>query len=315
MLFSKAAQAAVASAFVGSLNKGSARTVAAESDGPKSPPEAIAYPIAVFTKVFKTHSFLELSDAIAEIGSEGVEMTVRSGGQIEPERAEQLIPDVVSALSKNDKRLLIAATGITEVSKSSEKLLTVLRDNEVRYYRMGYYKYTKSSDSVSMLQQARNAGSKAKELAALNRELGVVGLYQNHFGNDYVGSLLWDLTILMEGIDRQHMGVAFDLRHLRAELSGSFQAAIDAVRPHLRSVYLKDTIRQGKRGESLEDVPLGEGLVSRDLFREALLAIQPAPISLHVEYFGQDPIPIEKIGPVIQAYRHDLATLRNWMAS
>jgi len=87
------------------------------------------------------------------------------------------------------------------------------------------------------------------------------------------------------------------------------------VRPYLRSVYLKDTIRYGERKKSFKDVPLGEGLVSRDLFKEALLAIQQAPISFHVKYFGQDPIPIEKIGPVIQADRHDLATLRNWMLS
>jgi len=112
MLYSKASQAAVASAFLGSLNKGSARAIAGESDGPKSPLESIAYLIAVLTKVSKPHSFLELPDAIAEIGSEGVEMTIRSGGQIKPERAERLIPDVVSALSKNVKRLLIAATGL-----------------------------------------------------------------------------------------------------------------------------------------------------------------------------------------------------------
>jgi hypothetical protein len=273
------------------------------------------FPIAIFTKVFQLQSFRALSDAVTEVGADGIEATIRSKGQIDPEQAEVQIPKLVEALAKNKKRLLIAATDINEADKRTEKILTILRDHDVRYYRMGYYRYQKSNHTRSMLQEVRNAAAKAKDLAAMSRELGVSGLYQNHYGKDYVGSLIWDLAILLEGIDRQDMGIALDLRHLRGEISGSYETAVNVVRPHLRTIYLKDTRREGPKDSTLNDVPLGEGLVSRELFRDAFQSITPVPISLHVEYFGQNPIPTDKLPPVIDAYLRDLATLRGWMTA
>jgi sugar phosphate isomerase/epimerase len=307
--------ALMASGVAGLLANRYAENVFADSAKGTSSGSHSDFPIAIFTKVFQTHTFAELSDAVAVVGADGVEATIRSKGHIDPEQADTLIPEFVEALAKNQKKLLIAATGINEADKPSEKLLKVLRDNGVRYYRMGYYRYEKSKRGTSKLQEVREAAAKAKDLAAMNRELGVVGLYQNHYGKDYVGSLIWDLAILFEGIDRQDMGVALDLRHLHAEISGSYQTAVDVIRPHLRSIFLKDTRRDPLNGNTLTDVPLGEGLVSRDLFRDALQSITPAPISLHVEYFGQNAIPTDKIQPVVDAYRRDLTTLRGWIAS
>jgi len=313
-LLTKTTQAAIASGVAGFLANSSLQLAMAEPAKKVASGGGSDYPIAIFTKVFQTHTFAELSDAVAVVGADGVEATIRSKGHIESEQAADLIPQMVEALAKNEKRLLIAATGINQADKPSERLLTVLRDNGVRHYRMGYYRYEKSNRSGSMLQEVRNAAAQAKDLAAMNRELGVVGLYQNHYGKNYVGSLIWDLAILLEGIDRQDMGIALDLRHLRAEISGSYQTAVDVVRPHLRSIYLKDTRRDATNGDSLGDVPLGEGMVNRELFRDVFQSISPVPLSLHVEYFGQNAIPVGKIQPVVDAYRRDLVTLRSWIA-
>ncbi len=318
-LLAATTRAAFASGVAGLLVKSPALVAMAESAKMFTAEGDLKHPIAIFTKVFQSHNFAELSDAIATIGADGVEATIRSKGHVDPEQADTLIPQLVEALGKNKKRLLIAATGVTQADKSTEKLLTVLRDNGVRHYRMGYYRYEKSTSSVSMLQQVRNAAAKAKDLSALNRELGVIGLYQNHYGKDYVGSLIWDLAILMEGIDRQDMAIALDLRHLRAEIAGSYPSAVNVIRPHLGSIFLKDTLREAAQGKSLtesspKDVPLGEGLVQKELFRDVLQSIPPAPISLHVEYFGQNTIPVSEIQPVVDAYRRDLATLRSWMS-
>lgn len=318
-LLASATRAALATGIAGLLAKSPLSVAKAEPAKMFTAEVDSKHPIAIFTKVFQSHTFTELSDAIATIGADGVEATIRSKGHVDPEQADTLIPQLVEALGKNNKRLLIAATGITQADKSTEKLLTVLRDNGVRHYRMGYYRYEKPTSSESMLQQVRNAAAKAKDLAALNRKLGVVGLYQNHYGKDYVGSLIWDLAILMEGIDRQDMGIALDLRHLRAEIAGSYPSAVNVIRPHLGSIFLKDTRREAAEGKSLtesspKDVPLGEGLVQKELFRDVLQSIPAAPISLHVEYFGQNAIPVTEIQPVVDAYRRDLVTLRNWMS-
>jgi len=277
---------------------------------------AQSFPLAIFSKVFKNHSFDQLADSVVEMGADGVEATVRDGGHIEPGKAESQVPQLIAALKKRGKRLLIAASDINATEPGSVRLLKTLRENGVTHYRMGYYKYR---PGTPMLNQARAFATKAKELADLNRELGMTGLYQNHFGNGYVGNLLWDLAIVMEGSSPDVMGIAIDLRHLRAEISGSYLSALDAVRANLSSVYLKDTKRTGEAGtgearDMLDDVPLGEGMVNRELFRNAWESLKPVPLSVHVEYFGQNPIAPDKIGPVVEAYKRDVATLRSWMA-
>jgi sugar phosphate isomerase/epimerase len=277
------------------------------ADEAKSSP----FPIAIFAKVLQSHTFAELADAVAEMGADGVEATVRNGGHIEPVKAADQVPQMVEALAKQGKRLLIAASDVNQVSPDTERLLHALKDNGVVYYRMGYLKYVPGTEPLA---QVRNFAAKAKELNDLNRELGLVGLYQNHAGKDNVGNLVWDLAILLEGIPPEHLGVALDLRHLRAEIGGSYQAAVEAIRPNLRSVYLKDTKRIGDNGDKLQEVPLGQGMVNRELFRDAWQSIKPAPLAVHVEYFGQKPIPVSKAAPVIAAYKDDIATLRSWMS-
>ncbi len=47
--------------------------------------------------------------------------------------------------------------------------------------------------------------------------------------------------MVLKDIDRKHLGVALDLRHLRAEIRGAYGNAIEAVRDKLVSVFVKDT--------------------------------------------------------------------------
>lgn len=269
------------------------------------------FPIAIFAKVFQSHTFAELAAVVAETNADGIEATIRGGGHIEPANAESQVPEMVAALAKRDKRLLIAATDINHVSSDSERLLKTLSDHGVTYYRTGYFKYR---PGVPLLSQVRAFSRQVNELAELNRTLGMTALYQNHAGKDYVGNLIWDLAILLDDVSPEHFGVALDLRHLRAEIGGSYQVAVEAIRPNLRTIYLKDTSRTGVDGSQLKEVPLGTGMVTRDLFANAWRSMRPAPLAVHVEYLGQRPIAVSDQKQVVDAYRRDVATLRSWMA-
>ena len=270
------------------------------------------YPVAIFGKVFQKHSFEQLANILEIVQADGVEATIRSGGHIDPSKLgyENEIDSMIDALTKRGKRLLIAATDINEVTPANIRLLQALTASGVQYYRMGYYKYDSKG---SLMRQAEEFALKAKELAQLNRELKLVGLYQNHAGKDYVGSLLWDLAVVLKDVPAEDLGVALDLRHLRAEISGSYRTAISAIGPHLRSIYLKDTRRMDLRGDELEEVALGDGLVTSELFLNVWQLVAPAPLSVHVEYFGQKPYDVDKAQIVIDAYKSDVATLRKWM--
>ena len=56
--------------------------------------------ICAFVKFVQTLSYDELAERIAELGFDGIEATIRTKGQIEPERAADELPALVEALRK-----------------------------------------------------------------------------------------------------------------------------------------------------------------------------------------------------------------------
>lgn len=276
-------------------------------------PAANQWPVAIFTKVFQRHSYDQLADLVVEMGADGIEAPVRRGGHIEPASAAQEVPKMAAALSKVGKRLLLASTDITAPGGDTEVVLKSLRDSGVTHYRTGYYRYGKGQ---SRLDQVRQFTEDANRLAELNQQIGIVGVYQNHAGDPYLGNVIWDLAMLMQRIDPAWLGVALDLRHLRAEIGVSWRAMVDLIQPHVVTVFAKNAtwINDGK--PQLVGVPLGEGMADAAMFRAIWKPIpQPAPLSVHVEYLGQAPLAVGETGEMVAACRRDIAVLRSWMPS
>ena len=146
------------------------------------------------------------------------------------------------------------------------------------------------------------AGIPPAILAALNRELGLSAVYQNHAGANNVGASLWDLHLLLEEIPPQEVGIAFDIRHATVEGGLAWPVSWNVARPHLGAVYVKDFQWVDRRPVN---VPLGEGMVSPAFFKMLSAAEFDGPISLHVEYLGQAGLERN-----IEGLRTDLATLR-----
>lgn len=276
------------------------------------------WPIAIFEKVFEGLDFGELADAVAETGADGIEATIRPGGHIEPERAADLVPKMAEALKKRGCSILIAATQIDSVDNPfAESLLRTLKDSGVDYYRMGYYWLDVNRPGLPQLE---SAASKARELAALNAEIGIQGLYQNHSaGGDrnrvYLGALGWDAAWILKNIPPEHLGVAMDTRHLKQETGTSWRSAVIACKPHIRSIYLKDGVWEGERSERVRGVPLDEGFVDLSVFNFIRAGLEPMPLCLHMEWLGYRIFPKSEIPDAIQAHRKDIATIRRWLDS
>lgn len=274
-----------------------------------------AWPIAIFEKVFEGLSYDELADAMVQIGADGVEATIRPGGHIEPAAAADEIPKLVQAMSARGKRVLIAATHVAAVDEPhTQSLLTALRDSGITHYRMAHYNLDLSQDP---LQQVRKYAGAARELAALNAELGLQGLYQNHSGGNarrgYLGALGWDAALLLEGIDPQALGLAFDTRHLRKDTGSSWQTALAVCKPHIRSIYVKDGIWKGERGDEYADVPLDSGFVNRQVFDAIRQDLPPMPVCIHMEWLGYRVFEKHEIPDAIEAHQRDIAVLRKWL--
>jgi sugar phosphate isomerase/epimerase len=257
-------------------------------------------PICAFVKFIQELSFDELARTVAELGFDGIEATIRKGGQILPENVEDELPKLVEALQRQNLEITVMTSDVNDPRDAlTEKVLRTAAGQGVKRYRMSYYRYDLDRPVLPQIEEYRKT---ARELAAMNRELGLTAVYQNHSGARYLGASVWDLQRLLDGISPQEIGIAFDIRHATVEGGLAWPVSWNLVQPHLQAVYVKDFVWDGRRPRN---VPLGSGLVDPDFFKLLQKADRSIPVSLHIEY-------LEKagLGPNLAALKEDLGKLQ-----
>jgi L-ribulose-5-phosphate 3-epimerase len=274
--------------------------------------------IAVFSKHLQWLPFADVGPVIAESGFRAVDLTVRPGGHVLPERVEDDLPRAVETLRKSGLTVPLITTAITDAADPlSRRVLVTAKTVGVTHYRMGYWTFPAGTDPLKALRAMQ---PRAKALAALDREIGIRGGYQNHVGTR-VGGSVWDLGILLEGIEPDGLGVQYDIRHAVAEGGESWPVALRMIAPHIDTVALKDFVwakRADGRWEP-RSVPLGEGMVNFDAYLRTLLARGPLPpATMHFEY---PPLEMDGGGDAtrrrqtVEGMRRDLTRFKQLLAT
>ncbi len=130
------------------------------------------------------------------------------------------------------------ASGINNADdKLNVQQLRVAAKLGVKRYRMGYYKYDLKRPVAKQLDEFRPI---LKNLVALNKELGIQAIYQNHSGSNYVGAPMWDLHELFKAHDPTHVSVGFDLSHAKAEAMRSWPLQCESAAPAYRCVVCEE---------------------------------------------------------------------------
>ena len=265
---------------------------------------AHTYRICAFEKFLQDLSYDELADTIAELGFVGVEATVRDKGHVLPERVEDDLPKLVEALKKRDLEVTTMASDVLSPDQPlTEKVLRTAVGLGVKSYRMGFYRYDLSRPILEQLEEIRPG---LNDLAALNRELGISALYQNHSDADFMGATIWDLYLLIKDIPTDEISCAFDIRHATIEAGLSWPVLYDVIKPHIGALYVKDFDWKGRKAKH---VPLGTGRVDPRFFDKVKEDNFQGPISLHVEYLKEG-----STQDNIDALRRDLGILRSWLS-
>lgn len=261
--------------------------------------------IAVFTKSFEKLSYDELANLIAPLGVAGIEAPLRKGGHIEPAELAEKLPAFVSALTKKQLKVVVMTSSINQVDKAglAEKQLRAAAAAGIKKYRLAYLKYDLSKP---LKPQITNFTAQLKDLAELNKELGIQGLYQNHRGQNNVGAPVWDIVGILEEINLPELGIAFDFAHATVEGANAWQINFMRALPHIGAVYFKDYKVSGKKWQAC---PLGQGMVDQKAGKlVSKMLPKEIPISLHVEYMKGKNKEL-----MIKAMGKDLTTLRNWL--
>ncbi len=263
-------------------------------------------PVCVFTKPFNSLTFDELARKTAELGFNGIEAPIRPGGHIEPEAVPDKLPQLVEALTKHQLKLTVLTSNINDPADPlTETVLRTAAGLGVRHYRMQYFKY---DESKSITKQIDEWHRQLRDLAALNKQLGITAVYQNHAGRNYFGAPIWDLHRGLDGIDPIHIGVAYDIRHATAEAGMSWPIGFHLIRPHIQVVYVKDFTWGDKKPTN---VPLGEGRVDSKFFKMLAGTNFRGPISLHEEYL--DHTKPNLVPDHWSAIEGDFKALKSWL--
>ncbi|MEM7315187.1 MAG: sugar phosphate isomerase/epimerase family protein [Planctomycetota bacterium] len=265
---------------------------------PKAQPK-----ICAFTKFLQDLSYDELARTIKELGFDGVEATVRKKGHVLPERVEEDMPKMVDALKRHDVEIVAMASDVTGADALSEKVLKTATGLGVKWYRMGFLKYDLKKPIIPQLKSFK---PQINELADLNRQLGVQGLYQNHSDAKYMGATLWDLRELIHDLPVEQIGSAFDIRHTTIEAGLSWPVIYDVMKPHIGAIFVKDFNWDKKKAKH---VALGTGRVDPKFFDLVRESGFKGPYSLHVEYLGK-----EGVEANVAALKRDLKQLREWLS-
>ena len=264
------------------------------------------WPVITFSKPFQTASFQRTAEIVSEVGWNGIELPLRAKGQIEPERVAEELPKLVEVLKTRGLHVGLITTDIVSTNTPhAEKVLRTAKALGITRYRMGFIRYKEEQSPIAQLDALK---LQMRDLAAMNREIGVQGGLQNHSGAAYVGCAVWDIFELIRDIKPAEIGICFDIGHATLEGGTSWPVEARLMEPHLVCVYVKDFAwERGAKGFTSKWGPLGEGMVRRDFFTWLKKSTYRGPISQHVEYIeGDTPENLAQM-------KKDYAVLREWL--
>ncbi|MCL8014895.1 TIM barrel protein [Streptomyces sp. AS02] len=233
-----------------------------------------------------------IGEAAARTGYGAVDLTVRPGGHVEPAGAATLLPAMVRGVRSAGVRCDHITTGIADLtSDNAETVLRAAAASDIRRYRFGTFSYDTAADpapyGAALLRQLDALRPAVRELARRNKKLGLTAIYHT-FSGTRVGSSVWDLLYLFDGIDPDQVALNFDIGHLTADgAAGSWQIALRRAMPSLRGAGLKDVLIERSSAGRVSTVwsQAGTGLVQWQTFFGLLLEGGYAgPVEAQFEY-------------------------------
>jgi sugar phosphate isomerase/epimerase len=264
--------------------------------------------IAVFTKFLEKLSYDELAEVISSIGVDGLEAPLRKGGHIEPGDLSEKLPAFSEALARKDLKVIVMASSINEVDEKglAEKQLRAAAKAGIKKYRLQHLNYDLSKP---IKPQVANFKAQLEDLAVLNKETGIQGLYQNHRGSNYVGGPIWDMVEILKDTDPAYLGMAFDFAHATVEGANAWEMNFLRAVPHIGAVFFKDYKLVGKNWQSC---PIGQGAVNPKAGKlVSKMLPKEIPVSIHIEYVRAGNDVVEK---TVEAMRSDFATVKQWLS-
>jgi sugar phosphate isomerase/epimerase len=291
------------------LQAGSAAAMAAAiGESPAAQQRGFRGSICFFSKHLPRMNAMRLGATVKKLGFDGVDLTVRPKGHIEPARVAQDLPPFVAGLQQQGIGVPMITTGLlSDADPAARPTIDTAAALKIPFLKPGYYYYA----FKDVRKEIDAAGAQLRSLTDLAGRAGVRVGFHNHAG--YVGGAVWDIAPVIDRLDSKTAGYYFDVRHAVVEGGdGGWKSAFNLAAPRLFMIAVKDFYwEKGPKGWVQKNCPLGDGMVNWKAYFDLLAKAQfHGPLSLHLEYEIPGATPDEEEANTIAAATRDLAFVK-----
>jgi len=257
--------------------------------------QSSAAKVGAFTKSFQDRPVPEVCRIFKKIGLDGLDLTVRKGGHIDPKDVKAELPKAATAAKAAGVEILFLTTGIVEANDEAETLLAEAEKIGIDRIKLGYFRYRQFGTLAKQIQAVKKSMESIIKLAAKYHIKPCLHIHSNSFIPSH-GTQLYEI---LRDFDPQEVGAYVDMLHMVKEGSGDgWRQGIDLLAPWVSMCAVKnfswERSAEGKRdkyGQLLwytKTVPPADGISPIPQFAAVLKSIGfNGPYSLHSEYKGR----------------------------
>src|SRR5436190_3656300 len=277
--------------------------------------------LMMFSKHLQTMPLARTGQVVRELGLEGLDLTVRPGGYVEPANVARELPEAIKTLADCGLKVPLLTTAITAASDAgAAETFESAAKNDLKDIKLGYVRYGQFGGfRATMDQMARDLDSIEK----LASQTGVRANLHIHSG-DFMTALAPVVWWLIKDRNPAAIGAYADPGHMCVEGGrDGWRMGLDVLGSRVTLVAIKDLAWEQVEDASLGKprwqsriVPLKQGIVPWPRVFECLRAIRfDGWISVHSEYQGKHSWRDLSVKELIEQTREDLQYLRPILAT
>lgn len=221
-------------------------------------------------------------------GFDGLDLTVRPGGHVLPENAEQGLAEADEIADAEGVTIPMIETSIQDAANVHAERIIAAAHSRTRTFKVGYWRYEPFGSLLKQLDEARR---KLEGIVRLAKRYHVRPCVHVHSGPVLSNGPL--LHSLLKDYSPDDVGAYLDSMHMTLEGGRSgWEMTLDMVAPWVAVLGLKDFVLEengrdefGQQRYQTRFVPLGDGLVPHPQFFQRLKQIGfDGLVSFHAEY-------------------------------
>jgi L-ribulose-5-phosphate 3-epimerase len=285
----------VLAGMVAGVSRAGAQGRAANPPKPRSAPV-----VCLYSQLLVKVPYDDVGPVIRDLGADGCDLSVQPGGHVAPPSDSLHLMRAIEAISGVGLELPVLSTAYTSLADPTIRTMAgICAEMGVPLFRAGYWKYTAADLDARLAEVQRDITG----LAALGRAANMSVAIHNMTG-DYVGQAVWDIHMMIRGMDPRTVGYDFDIGYATAEGgAGGWILALRLALPRLKMVTVRDFTWSRETGAwAMTPCPLGEGMVDWPKFMAMLAGGGfTGPISIQTDYRPKDEL---------AAIRHDVEFIK-----